>query len=334
VQKKLPSWVHQKPIGRVLVKNQAKVIALTFDDGPWPVYTGQILDILKREQVHATFFMIGRNISHWPALARRVAAEGHAIGNHTWNHPSRPRGVRAEIQRTDAELKQTVGFTPNLFRPPYGIVRNGLAAYARSEGKAVVLWSADSEDWNHASSGAIYSTIMRQSGPGGIALMHDGGGNRAATVAALPNIIASLRARGYRFATVPELLAMHEPPPSQKRSVAQSKSAMVKKPVSPPKKSTPTGRSMIASPPAPVPKTPAVRATLKPTPKPTPGTSPVLSKPRKLKEPATPAKAGESRATGPSRALPRDLSPTPRPHRSPTLAPEHKPKVPSPQTPR
>lgn len=234
-QKPLPRWARGLVVAHVSVKPTNRVVALTFDDGPWPVYTSKTLDVLKAENVHATFFMIGRNIRNYPALAKRVVAEGHAVGNHTWNHPARPRGARSEIVRTDAIFKKTLGITPTLFRPPYGKLRNGLADVAKQQGKAVVLWSADSSDWNRGTKSSIYANSLLHIRPGSIILLHDGGGNRASTVAALPDIIASLHARGYRFVTVPELLAMHvahkprlvhrkprrtKPAPSQPKKVA------------------------------------------------------------------------------------------------------------------
>lgn len=286
-------------------------MALTFDDGPWPVYTEKILAILKREHVHATFFMIGRNVAAHPELARRVVAEGHAIGNHTWNHPSRPRGAGAEITRTDAALKQAVGFTPNLFRPPYGMLHNGLATFAKQQGKAVLIWSSDSRDWDHASAGSIYATVMRQSGPGGIILMHDGGGNRAATAAALPDVIASLRARGYKFATIPELLAMRTAsrPPSNHRTVKKPLQAHTGAKRGPSKGGTAkiaAGNSPAAN------GIKAAPATAPAYSSPKPAATPARSKPgtsHRLPAPATGAKARQPLATVPKSVQARSLAP-------------------------
>ncbi|HEX8551451.1 MAG TPA: polysaccharide deacetylase family protein [Abditibacteriaceae bacterium] len=212
-QELLSRWARGKTVSEVHLKPGVRAIALTFDDGPWPHYTQQILDILEQEKVPATFFFVGRNVQNYPKIARRVRDGGHTIANHTWNHLSRPRkGAKAEIDRTDAIIRKELGVKVTLFRPPYGIVRNGLADVAKKQGKTVVLWSSDSMDWSRASAFTIHSRVHRQGKPGGIVLMHDGGGPRRATVEALPYIISSLRGRGFRFVTVPQLLAMHVPP--------------------------------------------------------------------------------------------------------------------------
>ena len=222
-QKPLAQWAKGTIVSRVHVSPKQRVVALTFDDGPWPVFTNRVLGVLKQQNVHATFFMIGRNVQNWPELARRVQSDGHAIGNHTWNHPSRPRGPLSEIARTDAVMQKELHFKPTLFRPPYGNLTNGLARIARKQGKAVVIWNADSTDWNRAGCGSICSKILRQTRSGGIVLMHDGGGNRAATVAALPIVIDTLRARGFRFVTVPELLALRVPLPPKPPRAARAR---------------------------------------------------------------------------------------------------------------
>ena len=217
----LANWTQGQIIRHVPVKAGRKVFALTFDDGPWPHATRRILQILRERKVKATFFMLGQEVRNYPEIARAVRDEGHAIGNHSWNHPSRPRDARAQIERTNAEIKKAVGFTPNLFRPPYGLVTNGMTREAMKENMAVILWSSDSRDWAHPGSAAMIRTVLQQASPGGIALLHDGGGHRSQTIAALPVIIERLQARGYKFVTVPELLAM--------RHVAPKKSAKQKK---------------------------------------------------------------------------------------------------------
>jgi chitin deacetylase len=190
-----------------------KVFALTFDDGPHPLYTPQVLAILNAAQVPATFFMVGKMVRAHPAQARMVLAQGYVVGNHTWSHPSKTRSPGHEVRATDAVIERVLGVTPTLFRPPYGLMNNGLAKVAEADKKIVVLWSAVGADWSHrATPGSIASRIIKEARPGGIALLHDGGGNRSATVAALPRIIGELRAHGYRFVTVPQLLAMSRPP--------------------------------------------------------------------------------------------------------------------------
>jgi chitin deacetylase len=217
------AWARGKVVGRVRIKPTTNVVALTFDDGPWPRETDRVLAVLKEHKVKATFFMIGRHLETYPQIARRVRDAGHEIGSHSWNHSIRPRGARSEITRTDAILKRLLKQETPLFRPPFGALHNGMAKNAKALGKTVVLWSADSNDWDHASADSIYNKVMLQTRPGGIILLHDGGGDRTATVQALPRIIKSLRSKGYRFVTVPELLALRVPPPnpsSKIRSVA------------------------------------------------------------------------------------------------------------------
>jgi len=192
--------------------SQHKAIALTFDDGPWPTTTKQILEILKKNNIKATFFWVGRYLQTYPDIGKQVAAAGHAIGNHTWNHQYikyNEDGAAREIDRTESLIEELTGIKTSIFLPPGGILNNGLAAYAQKKNYTVVMWSADSLDWR-ALTESLMDNVMRQAKSGGIVLMHDGGGNRSRTVKALPDIIARLRKEGYIFVTVPELLKMQE----------------------------------------------------------------------------------------------------------------------------
>lgn len=187
-----------------------KVIALTFDDGPWPGTTSQVLDILKKHQIKATFFWIGQHLQNNPRIAQKVVADGHAIGNHTWhhryNHVDAATAAR-EIDDTAALIFKTTGVRTFLFRPPGGNLRNGLAAYAKKKKYAIVLWSVTSADTNRrASAQTLAHNVLSGAHRGGIVLMHDGGGNHTTTVKALPHIIAGLKKKGFKFVTVPELL--------------------------------------------------------------------------------------------------------------------------------
>ncbi len=225
----MPSWAHGKVINSIPVKAGDKVFALTFDDGPWPESTRQILRVLKDNNVKATFFMVGQEVSRRPQVAREVLAQGHAIGNHSWDHPSRPRDPIMQVQKTNEQIKKVIGYTPTIFRPPYGILA-GMAHEAEREGDPVFLWSADSVDWSRPGVEKIVSRILNQARPGGISLMHDGGGNRSQSVAALPLIIQGLKARGYTLVTIPELLqhrdltaAFQSPEPSKSHSKRKKK---------------------------------------------------------------------------------------------------------------
>ncbi|MEH1968616.1 polysaccharide deacetylase family protein [Nostoc sp.] len=190
-----------------------KVIALTFDDGPWPESTGQVLDILKKNQIKGTFFLIGQNVKNYPGLVKREIAEGHVIGNHTWHHWYQflnPQAAAYEIDHTADLIYQVTGIKTNLFRPPGGIMHNGVASYARNSKYAIILWSSDSVDYSRPAVPKLINNVFRKAKPGGIVLMHDGGGNRSKTVQALPEIIANFRKQGYSFVTIPELLEMQD----------------------------------------------------------------------------------------------------------------------------
>ncbi|MEH1813708.1 MAG: polysaccharide deacetylase family protein [Nostoc sp.] len=192
---------------------QQKVIALTFDDGPWPESTGQVLDILKKNQIKGTFFLIGQNVKNYPGLVKREIAEGHVIGNHTWHHWYQflnPQAAAYEIDHTADLIYQVTGIKTNLFRPPGGIMHNGVASYARNSKYAIIRWSSDSLDYSRPAVPKLINNVFRRAKPGGIVLMHDGGGNRSKTVQALPEIIANFRKEGYRFVTIPELLEMQD----------------------------------------------------------------------------------------------------------------------------
>ncbi|MEG4811836.1 polysaccharide deacetylase family protein [Microcoleus sp. F8-D3] len=211
-QSAVPSQFQGTTIRYAKLDSQHKAIALTFDDGPWPKTTTQILDILKENNIKATFFWVGKYLQNYPEIGKQVAAAGHAIGNHTWSHEYlqyKEDGAAREIDRTSSLIEDLTGIQTSMFRPPGGILNNGLAAYAQKKNYAVVMWSADSFDWRTLTESLI-DNVMRQAKSGGIVLMHDGGGNRARTVKALPDIIARLRKEGYSFVTVPELLQMQE----------------------------------------------------------------------------------------------------------------------------
>jgi chitin deacetylase len=190
-----------------------KAIALTFDDGPWPEITSQVLDILKGNNVKATFFVVGKQVQKYPQLLKQVVAEGHAIGNHTWSHqygPYNESTAAREIEDTATLIYQTTGVKTSLFRPPAGILNNGLVTYAQQQNYGVIMWSVDSKDWRSrpTRTPAFIDNVLKEAKPGGIVLLHDGGGDRSATIKALPQLIAQLKKRGYQFVTVPELLEM------------------------------------------------------------------------------------------------------------------------------
>ncbi|MBD2448002.1 polysaccharide deacetylase family protein [Nostoc sp. FACHB-152] len=206
----IPARFQGKTLYKVEPNNKEKVIALTIDDGPWPKTTLQMLDIFKANNIKATFFWVGSAVQANPELAKRVVAEGHVIGNHTWHHWYKRMDeatAKSEIDRTSNLIYKTTGVKTTLFRPPGGFLNNGLAAYAKSQKYSVVMWSLTSADTDpHAKPQAFVNNVLKGAKPGAIVLMHDGGGDRHRTVQALPQIITGLKQQGYRFVTIPELL--------------------------------------------------------------------------------------------------------------------------------
>ncbi|MFE4972442.1 polysaccharide deacetylase family protein [Kitasatospora sp. NPDC056651] len=184
----------------------AKVVYLTFDDGPSPAYTPKVLATLARYGVRATFFEIGQNVAAHPSVTKQVARAGHSVQNHSWSHPDLRRlsaaALNAQLVDTDKAVRAQTGRTPSCLRPPYGAVDSTVRSKAAALGKQVVLWSVDPADWSRPGTAAIRSRVLDNVRPGSVILLHDGGGDRSQTVAALPAIISTLKARGYGFAAL------------------------------------------------------------------------------------------------------------------------------------
>ncbi len=194
-----------------------KVVALTFDDGPNEPYTSEILDILDSHKVKATFFVIGKNVELYPETAKRMIAEGHVLGNHSYSHNA--NHALTEYGAKDLAVAQeaifnTVGVRPHLYRPPHGKKSPWELEEVRKQGMIEVTWSVSTGELNAASPMSVAEKIVRETHPGEIILLHDGYGtshncgksDKSLTVEALPLIIEKLQAEGYRFVTVPELL--------------------------------------------------------------------------------------------------------------------------------
>lgn len=179
-----------------------RLVALTFDDGP-SSYTPQVLEVLRRKKAKATFFMLGDMVNRDPSTARRVLASGHEVANHSSTHALLPG--YSDIRRANRTIRRTTGFKPCLFRPPYGALNSSVVSNVRDLGMKSVLWDVDTSDWSTPGTGTIRSRISA-SRSGSIVLMHDGGGPRSQTVAALPGAIRDLRARGFKLVTVTRLL--------------------------------------------------------------------------------------------------------------------------------
>ncbi|MGH2925544.1 MAG: polysaccharide deacetylase family protein [Solirubrobacterales bacterium] len=180
-----------------------KRVALTFDDGP-SVYTPKVLKVLEHKHARATFFEIGAQVPGLASSSRAVVESGDELGNHSLHHESHPGA--ASMAETSRRIEHATGFTPCLFRPPGGAFDWRVVSDARSLGMTTIVWDVDPTDWSTPGTDAIYSRVVSHTRPGSIVVMHDGGGNRSQTVAALPRIIDTLRGRGYRFVTVSKLL--------------------------------------------------------------------------------------------------------------------------------
>ena len=179
-----------------------KVVYLTIDDGPGEA-TPQVLDILARHGVAATFFVIGEHVAEHPQMLERIRDEGHLVGNHTWTHPwltkLSPAGIRSELGRTE-----TVTGGTRCMRAPGGLTNPAVTEAANDLGLALVDWTADSRDWEQPGVAAITRNVLDNLSPGGTILLHDGGGPRTQTVAALDGLLTTLTRSGYVFETIPE----------------------------------------------------------------------------------------------------------------------------------
>jgi peptidoglycan/xylan/chitin deacetylase (PgdA/CDA1 family) len=182
---------------------ERKVVALTFDDGPSD-YTDDFLEVLREKDVRGTFFEVGQVMPGREEVMREILAQGSELADHTMDHVELPG--YSQIAGAAARIRAYTHFQPCLFRPPGGAVDAGVIATAGGLGMLTVNWDVDPRDWSLPGTGAIYSAIVSHVRPGSIVLMHDGGGPRSETLAALPQIIDTLRGRGYGFVTVTELL--------------------------------------------------------------------------------------------------------------------------------
>lgn len=194
------------------VNTSRPVMALTFDDGPHPELTPKLLDILRHHGVRATFYVIGRNVETYPEIARRIVSEGHEIANHTWSHPALPSlgaaRLNQEIEKTTAVIQRVTGRRPTNMRPPYGAINERVRqAMIRDHGLDVIMWSCDPLDWKRPGASVVAQRMVEGAAPGGILLAHD---IHPGTIEAVPAVITRLKAKGYGFATVSQLLALQE----------------------------------------------------------------------------------------------------------------------------
>ena len=185
-------------------KKNRKVVALTFDDGPNPATTNQALDTLSKYGIKATFFVLGKNVSGNEEILKRMKADGHVIGNHSWSHPVLSKlsldEAKKQITDTEAALTKVLGSSSKLMRPPYGAITDDIR---NSLDLSFIMWDVDSLDWKSKNEASILTEIQRQVKNGSIILMHD---IHVETVNALPKVIDYLKEQGYEFVTVPEML--------------------------------------------------------------------------------------------------------------------------------
>jgi peptidoglycan-N-acetylglucosamine deacetylase len=190
----------------------SKRVALTYDDGP-SSYTPAFLRELRKLGVPATFFIVGQLVSSNASTVRAMLRDGNMVANHSWNHANLGgggAGASTQLRDTNAAIRRATGFTPCLFRPPYGSTGADLVSRANQQGMTSVLWSVDPLDWRTPGTSAIVNATLGQTQAGGIILSHDGGGPRSQTLEALPQIVRGLKRRGYTFVTLTNLLGYSE----------------------------------------------------------------------------------------------------------------------------
>ena len=206
-------------------------IALTFDDGPSAKQTPKLLDLLAAHHIKATFFLIGENVAEHPEIVAREVREGHEIANHSWSHPNLAKmsddGVRGQLRKTEDAIRSAIDNRPTLLRPPYGSITARQKKWINQEfGYKIVLWDVDPLDWRRPGPNVVCNRIVKNTRAGSIVLAHD---IHPGTMEAMPCVLNQLEAKGFKFVTVSELIAMQtpippKPSPSPKSAGAKSKS--------------------------------------------------------------------------------------------------------------
>lgn len=212
------------PVTVTAVNTSSPVVAMTFDDGPHPTLTPLLLDILKARGLRATFYLIGRRVVTWPDIVKRIADEGHEIGNHSWSHPNLAgysnAGVLSQIDRTSDAIFKLTGRPPVTFRPPYGAFTQRQRVMLHNTRKLpTILWSVDPQDWRRPGASVVASRILSHSRPGAIILTHD---IQHGTVRAMPRTLDGLTARGIKLGTMSQMMGW---PLWQSRNFVQTASA-------------------------------------------------------------------------------------------------------------
>jgi peptidoglycan-N-acetylglucosamine deacetylase len=211
-------WPTSQVYGRTFTGLQpgSRLLALTYDDGPNDPYTGQLLEVLDRHEVKATFFLVGKFVQERPDLARALVSAGHAIGSHTWDHPNlifcSSAEVRRQLSQTQKAIADATGVDVKLFRPPFGGRRPASLRVARGMGLQAVMWNVTCKDWTERSTDEIVALAESQIHGGNVILLHDGefhriGVDRSRSVEATDRILSRYKAEGYEFVTIPEMMA-------------------------------------------------------------------------------------------------------------------------------
>ncbi|HYK72852.1 MAG TPA: polysaccharide deacetylase family protein [Pseudoneobacillus sp.] len=199
------------------IRTKEKLIALTFDDGPDPVYTTQILNLLEKYDAKATFFVIGVEAERYPEIIKRQSKEGHEIANHTYRHHFKDNfnkdKLESELNKAGKVIEDLTGKAPSLFRPIAGYYDERIVNTAIETGYEVILWSwhQDTKDWSRPGVSKITKDVISDTKPGDIVIFHDAGGDRSQTVKALENILEVLYKEGFKCVTVSEMLSRSEP---------------------------------------------------------------------------------------------------------------------------
>ena len=202
-----------KGISYSKVRTSLPYIAMTYDDGPHPRNTPRLLDMLRKRNIKATFYVVGRNVNQYPQIARRIVAEGHEIGSHSWSHANFTKlsdaAIRQELNKTRDAIAAATGVQPRTLRPPYGALRSSQRLWIYKEyGYPTILWDIDPEDWRRPGPSVVTSRIITKTRNGSIVLAHD---LHKPTVDAMPAALDGLLRRGFKFVTVSQLLALNPP---------------------------------------------------------------------------------------------------------------------------
>lgn len=222
----LPAPAISTPTERKITFNSVHVegpfVAMTFDDGPNATLTPKLLDLLAAHKMKATFFVVGQNAAEYPEILKRAASEGHEIANHSWSHPDLGKmgddAVRRELQKTDDAIRAAIGTRPTLMRPPYGSITARQKAWINELfGYRIIIWDVDPLDWKRPGPKVVTNRILNETKPGSIILAHD---IHPPTIEAMPATFTQLEAKGFKFVTVSELIAMARPLPPKPAAIA------------------------------------------------------------------------------------------------------------------